>query len=182
MTNLKSFAFVAVIVLTSSVGFGQTDYTGDALANQMRSQAYSRLSNMGVEMPPMPQHSTDFRKWDRAIDLPAMPAQDSGLAIEPKPERTSVSFWNPLTWFSSASPEENTTQVSPQNFRSTTATAHAFTDSNSVSGSSRVSASGTGGQALAISNVNGQISIEASFTIDGKARRIQLQGKRTRNR
>lgn len=43
-------------------------------------------------------------------------------------------------------------------------------------GSSTVSAFGAGGQSLAISNVNGQVSVEVSHVINGTHQRFKLEG------
>ena len=186
MNKFNSFTLIAAIVMTSSTSFGQTgtNFQGshDALANQIRSQAYSRLSNMGVEMPPMAQHSFDHQAVvtpHREVLLPTLPQPTP--AIRPMPQ-SKFQLWNPFSWFSSRNCEREVVQQNfpvVQHVTPVDSMTYANTHTSSPTGSASVSVSGTGGSSMAVSNVNGSINVKCSYLCDGQQQKIELKGSKS---
>jgi hypothetical protein len=183
MNKINTFAFVVAIVFTNSTGFCQTssgfEASSNALANKMRSQSYSRLANMGVDMPPRPQHSLNFQSTETAGPYQHIPAANYSMPTESKTAKSTFRVWNPLSWFSwEARSNTNDTQRTQQELGSNS-TSRAYASSSSVAGSASVRAAGNGSRSLAVSNANGLISIESSMLVNGKVQKFQLRGSET---
>lgn len=183
--NINRIFGIAVLVataLTSTQGFAQMTFdkheSSEAVANRMRANAYSRLANMGVEMPAMPQHSMRGHASFTPLALRQAPEMRK-LEARSDVNRTnsSVQLWNPLSWFSWEKPNSvRESETSQRRQLAAPISSRARASSSSFAGGSSVSASGNGAESLAVSNVNGWISIDATCVIDGKPERIQMQG------
>ena len=155
MNKIISFAFVVAIAISSSVSFGQTTHqeSSDVLANRVRSQAYSRLANMGIEMPPKSQHSRNYQATNACsmLEGQAAPVVAKPTTIESKAVQSGFLIWNPLSWFRGNESDLGlASRNAHQGSRSNTIHSQAYARSLSSFGRTRVGVSGTGGSSIAV--------------------------------